>query len=67
MRVFNVEYKVLAREEWQEPFWDEMDFEVMEGDTASMICELVELFNDYCDENGYIARMGTVTDITDAA
>jgi hypothetical protein len=44
-----------------------MDFEVMENDPAPMFCELIELFNAYCDENGYVARMGNVTDITDAA
>lgn len=67
MRIFNVEYQVMARESWQEAFWDEMDFEVMENDPAPMFCELIELFNAYCDENGYVARMGNVTDITDAA
>ena len=67
MRIFDIEYEVWPDGNRYEAFWDEMDFEVMEDEPEKMFCELIELFNAYCDKNGYIARMGSVTDITEAA
>lgn len=72
MRIFDVEYRFYPRgarhgNRWSEMDCDEMDFEVVDGEPDSMFSELIEQFNDYCDRNGYVARIIGITDITEAA
>lgn len=53
MRVFNIGFNILNGGS-EEPICDETQFDIEDtGDFSGMMTELIELFNDFCAENGF--------------